>query len=192
MHWKSAKELGEGFLPLPPDLQGWNSTDDVFKKLIDEVNPQTIIEIGSWKGMSALHMASLSDANIYCVDTWLGAEEFYREPTKERSLLSVHGYPQVYYQFLSNVLQSPYADRIHPVPLPSSVAVTLLPSADLIYIDGSHEYADVRDDIERYKDKAPILFGDDYGNTDFRGVKQAVDEICTPQIINNWFWIWRK
>ena len=47
--------LGENFLAA--DLQGWGSTSGVFKKYFDIVNPKLVIEVGSWKGASAIHMA---------------------------------------------------------------------------------------------------------------------------------------
>jgi len=68
----------------------------------------------------------------------------------------------------------------------------LVPDADLIYIDASHSFRDVVLDIEAYKHKAPVLFGDDYGNSVFE-VKEAVDAVLPDaEIIDNWFWIWRK
>ena len=47
----------QGFNPLPTDLHGWNGKSDIFAKLIEEVRPKRIVEIGSWKGQSTITMA---------------------------------------------------------------------------------------------------------------------------------------
>lgn len=186
----------EGFEPFEPDYQGWNSDNKIFKKLVEKVNPKTIVEVGSWKGMSAIEMAKYTKAKIYCIDTWLGAIEFYTMPySKERDLLKKHGYPQVYYQFLSNVFHAGIVDQIEPMPMTSRMGAKLCPIADLIYIDASHEYEDVKEDLKNYWDKlnyGGVMFGDDYGNSTFPGVKVAVDEFGKAEIHDNWFWIFKK
>jgi hypothetical protein len=40
----------------PEDVQGWGSTHPIFHILIDAIRPATIVELGSWKGASAIHM----------------------------------------------------------------------------------------------------------------------------------------
>ena len=89
--------------------------------------------------MSTIEMAKYTKAKIYCVDTWLGATEFYTmPPSKERDLMKLHGYPQVYYQFLSNIVHAGIADQVEPMPMTSRMGAKLCPNADLIYIDASH------------------------------------------------------
>lgn len=46
----------------------------LFQRVIDGLKPGLIIEVGAWKGASALHMAGLLknanlDAAVICVDT---------------------------------------------------------------------------------------------------------------------------
>lgn len=194
---RKQSNIYEGLELLPHDLQGWNSTHEVFRQLIEEIRPETIIEVGTWKGASAIHMAKICkelglNTKIYCVDTWLGAEEFWTNPTKERDLLPKNGYPQIYYQFLSNVVHEGVQDMIIPIPTTSLIGAKITPNADLIYIDASHSFRDVVLDIEAYKDKAPVIFGDDYGNTVFE-VKEAVDAVLPDaEVIDNWFWVWKK
>src|SRR5262245_9381175 len=66
--------------PALVDMQGWGSDKPIFRTAIEAVRPRTIIELGSWKGLSAIHMAGLCrelglDTEIVCVDTWLGSPE---------------------------------------------------------------------------------------------------------------------
>jgi cephalosporin hydroxylase len=47
------------FHPMPPDMQGWASDRPVFREVLTELKPKFIVEVGTWKGMSAFHMADL-------------------------------------------------------------------------------------------------------------------------------------
>lgn len=195
----------QGFVPLPTDLQGWQGNNEIFEKLITEVKPKRIVEIGSWKGQSTVTMAKACkklglNTQIQCIDTWLGAEEFYTEPTPERNLMKKWGYPQVYYQFLSNIINEGVHEMIEPIPLPSSIGTSICSNAELIYIDGSHLYIDVLRDIKDMWPKLKlggVMFGDDYTNRRFLGVKKAVDKFAKlfeveVEVFDNWFWIIRK
>lgn len=172
---------------LPLDLQGWNGDKPIFKELITETRPKVIVEVGTWKGQSAINMGKICkelglNTKIYCIDTWLGSLEFWHglNDTKERDLMLKNGYPNIYYQFLSNVVHSGLQDVIIPVPLPSSIGIKLLAklgiTADLIYIDGSHDFNDVYIDIEQtnmfLNNGKSVLFGDDY--ITFKEVERAV------------------
>lgn len=197
------------FTPLPEDTSGWNGNSAVFNKLITEINPKTIIEVGSWKGQSAINMGKATknlglNTIIHCVDTWLGAIEFWStlNNTKERNLLLHHGYPQIYYQFLSNVIHNNLQDTILPFPNTSENGFRYFRdiklTADLIYIDASHEEEDVYKDINNYFTllrNGGIIFGDDYHN--WAGVKKSIDRFAkeqnlTLEILENNFWVIRK
>ena len=173
------------------DLQGWGGHKEFFTRMIEWTTPSLIIEVGTWKGKSACVMAQilktfpdLRDSKVLCIDTWLGATEFWRDHSSEKRYKSLGrkaGYPQVYYQFLANVVKTGNADSIIPFPQTSSNAFRLLKErnvkADLIYIDGSHEFEDVLADLAKYSELLTddgIIFGDDYCEY-WPGVKQAVD-----------------
>ncbi len=189
------------FTPLPKDVTGWNYSHVIFKQLIEQTNPKVIIEVGTWKGGSAIKMGnylkqSNRQAKIYCVDTWLGALEFWTrfKDSEERNLMLKNGYPQVYYQFLSNVVHNDLQDIIIPVPMPSTMGAAVLKdygvTAELIYVDGSHEYEDVKADIKAYKELCTgIIFGDDYG---WPSVKDAVrDSGLNVNIVDENYWIYK-
>ena len=62
------------------DLQGWGSDDAMFEQVIAKVLPKTIIEVGSWKGRSAVNIVNTClrhglSPSLVCVDTWLGSIE---------------------------------------------------------------------------------------------------------------------
>lgn len=184
---KISNQIYMGLQLLPPDYQGWNGETAVFEQLIKETRPSLVVEVGTWKGQSVLHMADICKklgilTEFYCVDTWLGATEFWTtlNETDERDLKLINGYPSVYYQFLSNVVHRGHSDSIIPVPNTSVNGCRILKhmgvQPDLIYIDGSHEMEDVMIDMEMYWDILKpngVMFGDDYFY--WQGVTNAVN-----------------
>jgi predicted O-methyltransferase YrrM len=168
------------------DLQGWNSKHEIFAKVIKETQAEKVIEVGSWKGASALHMLTIkSTMHILCIDTWLGALEMWEDKSSDdryKSLKLINGYPSIYYTFLKNVKKSNAENFITPFPVPSNIAYRFLRQIpvqwDLIYIDGSHDYVDVGADIQNYSSllrPGGIIFGDDYENS-WPDVMRAVDD----------------
>jgi hypothetical protein len=203
------KNIYNGFTPLSEDLSGWNGSSSIFKKLIEEIKPKTIIEVGTWKGQSAINMGKSVkelnlDTTIHCVDTWLGAIEFWssHRETDERNLLQLHGYPQIYYQFLSNVVHNNLQDVILPFPNTSENGYRYFRdntiNAELIYIDASHEEEDVYKDVSNYfklLNNGGIIFGDDYQS--WSGVRTSVTKFVKEnnlkvEIVEDNFWIIKK
>jgi len=191
------KDIYEGFdhTAYPQDRSGWGGESEAFGEIIRGVRPSFVIEVGSWKGASALTMAEVMgregiEGKILCVDTWLGALEFWSDqsdPERFGALECRHGYPSVYYRFLANVLHAGKEGRIVPFPLPASAAALWLMRtdlrADLIYLDGSHEEEDVYQDLLDYHSLlAPggTLFGDDWG---WSGVRAAVERFAAERRI---------
>ncbi len=157
------------------DSQGWGSTSPVFNSLICEVRPSLIIEVGTWKGASAITMAGALKVHriasaIICVDTWLGTfDDAWVNPNIRGRLGLKHGYPTLYYQFLANVVKTGYSNIIIPLPSTSVVAFRWFRKvgvvADLIYIDADHDAESVYNDIRNYWQLLSpngVLFGDDY------------------------------
>lgn len=202
------EKIYENLNLLPYDCQGWHGNHPIFEELINKAKPKLIIEVGTWKGQSAINMAKIIkkiklDCKIYCVDTWLGALEFWGayKHTPERNLNLKNGYPQIYYQFLSNVVHENLQDLIIPFPNTSSIAYSHFKNnnikADLIYIDGSHEEEDVYIDLKNYTkllNKDGIIFGDDWPGGAANGVKAAVNKFIKENNLNlkitndNIFW----
>jgi SAM-dependent methyltransferase len=174
----------------PDDASGWGSDSSAFGELVEEIRPRRIIEVGTWKGGSALtladHLERLGlNGEILCIDTWLGALEMWTDlddPKRYGSLNLRNGYPTLYYTFLANVVRRGHQARITPLPLPSFTAAQWCGlngiHADLIYIDGSHEEEDVHQDLTAWWDlvrPGGVLFGDDWA---WDGVRLAVESFA--------------
>jgi len=195
---------------LPEDLQGWNGTSNLFNDLILKIKPRIIVEVGTWKGLSAINMAKVVrdnklDCKIFCIDTWLGSIEFITtmKDTPERNLLYKNGYPQVYYQFLSNVIHNECEDIIIPIPNTSLNGAKFLKfnkiSPDLVYLDASHEGEDVYHDLTHYftlLKSGGTIFGDDFSDN-WPGLKNSVLKFAKENqlkldIFENNYWILNK
>lgn len=172
-----------------PDLTGWGSTHPVFAAAIRALRPALIIEVGTWKGGSAIHMGRVMReegiaGEIVCVDTWLGAPiAWTTQPDLKPSLRLHGGYPSLFYTFARNVVDAGLADTITPLPASSDGGHTVLKHfgarAGLIYIDADHDYGPAKRDFEHYLELlAPdgIMIGDDFGC--FEGVTRAGKEFA--------------
>ena len=179
----------------PDDRQGWGSTHPIFGTLIQALKPALIVEVGSWKGASAINMAQIAAGfglrpAIVCVDTWLGTIESYTwrraQPSLHTDLLLRNGWPHLYYQFLTNVVRAGFAEQIVPLPQTSQIGLRIIQEVglrpDLLYIDASHDYNDVKQDLALAWDcvaENGVIFGDDY--LSWAGVTKAVDEFCASR-----------
>lgn len=168
---------------LKDDAFGWNSTHPWFAFLIERQKPGIIVEVGSWLGGSAVHMANLCkrqglETEIYCCDTWLGSAEHWLNDKWVKSLGFKLGYPTVYQSFLKNVARAGVGDMIRPLPLDSVSAAEFLAKsgllADIIYIDAGHSYDSCFVDLTLYSallSPRGVILGDDYS---WVGVETAV------------------
>lgn len=172
------------------DLQGWSSQHPYLTEAVDSDRPTSVLEVGVWKGASVVTMAKrmkeLSiDGVVIAVDTWLGAYEHWLSDALFADLKTVHGYPNLYHTFATNMVWHDVADVVLPLPIDSLNAATVIERIgerpQLIHIDGGHSYESVMADLNAWWPLlAPggLLIGDDYftDGITWQGVKQAMDE----------------
>ena len=163
----------EGFQSTSVDMQGWGSTSPTFEEVICKYRPKKIIEVGSWKGCSAIHMANIcksiynnNDFEIVCIDTFLGSVEHWDKTAITMS--HNNGRPNIYETFLSNVINANHTDVITPFPVDShngwQTLLNFKVKADMIYIDAGHDYDAVSRDILGYMkvlSNTGFILGDD-------------------------------
>jgi predicted O-methyltransferase YrrM len=151
--------------------------------------PLRILEVGSWKGHSSGILGKIArdrndGSSVVCIDTWLGAPEFWTwgidDPTRGISLGLNHGYPSVFYTFTRNMKSLGLENHVIPFPISSDQGFEVLrhykATFDLIYVDAAHEENAVLRDMENaWSVLAPggMLFGDDY-TPNWPGVIAAV------------------
>jgi len=143
-------------------------------KLPSRNRPLRLLEVGSWLGNSALtwiqaadHYLPLCDglkAELLCVDPW-ELQDVTLGPTSVK-MNSVVEDDFAYRLFLHNVSFAPNSVRVQHFRGTAGRLLPLLRDGyyDMVYVDGSHRYDDVLEDIQHAKRLlAPggIICGDD-------------------------------
>jgi predicted O-methyltransferase YrrM len=131
-----------------------------------------ILEVGSWAGASAVSWATAikklgRTGRVTCVDPWqpyfdleINHESHYREMNDAAKNNNV------FQLFLHNIRAADVSDMVDYLVGNAREILPKLPSAkfDIIYLDGSHAYEDVRSDIrdaKRLVREGGIICGDD-------------------------------
>jgi len=162
---------------VPANLQGWcdEPNQKMLSGLLDETT-KIVVEVGSWLGSSARFILKhVPVAKIVCIDHWLGSREHW-ESEAEYILEQI---PTLYETFLVNL----WDDRSRVVPLRTDSVHGLREihragiKPDLIYIDATHDYPNVLEDVKTALDLFPgsTICGDDWH---YEGVRQAVGELA--------------
>lgn len=165
--------------------RGWFPIENqnALLKLIKENNVKTVIEVGSFLGSSAAFFATHCD-HVYTIDPF----KKWKEGVERGGIDELDEY--FYDQFDFNMKALGVRDKITAIPVTSVDGAGLFPTlkADLVYIDGTHDYENVKRDIELWLGRANIVIcGDDY-DENWPGLKQAVDEAGGAQVDGRvWF-----
>lgn len=179
------------------NIHGWFDFQDFYSTMVNgAVSPSHFVEVGSWKGKSTSYLAveiinSGKDIKFDCVDTWEGSVEHQEGERSEDS--SVIG-GNLYNVFIENM--SPVDGYYNPVRMTSLEAAKLYEdeSLDFVFIDASHEYEDVKNDIIAWLPKVKsggVLAGHDYP---WESVAKAVHEVLAGMDVrtNNICWALKK
>ncbi|KKK71927.1 hypothetical protein LCGC14_2909010, partial [marine sediment metagenome] len=138
--------------------------------LIDEYDVRSIIEVGSFVGLSACFFAERVD-QVVCVESFDAANSATFNP------VGVHVIADQYRTFLANTLAYP---NIRHIVLPSLEAAALPLGADMVYIDADHTFEGTVADIEAWRPHAnKLIAGDDNGDSRF-GVSDALKTLGIP------------
>lgn len=141
-----------------------------------------IIEVGCYQGRSTRAMLDNSTATIHCVDPWKGT--YYSDSGEP--LFNC----DVFDKFIANLRDKRHFIRTHMQGLDD---IFFVPLADFIFIDGDHRKFAVQNDIKQLKNfinKGGVLAGHDYGDPDWPGVKEVVDEVFPDINLVNGTTIW--
>ena len=160
-------------------IDGWMNEDGLVWLAEQARQHLHIVEVGSHLGRSTVAMAAHTKGKVYAFDDWKGPRDIGLEKPGD-----------FYAEFLENVKGLP----VVPLRGDHSNAQLMLEAGepDMVFIDGSHEYEDVKRDIMAWKTrmkKTGLLCGHDIS---YPGVKKAVDELLTGYAIvqdaDIWHW----
>jgi predicted O-methyltransferase YrrM len=152
-------------------ILGWLNDDDA-QVLYALARDQEVLEIGAYKGLSTCVMAA-SARHVTTIDTFDGRDT--PNPC------------DTWGAFNNNLEKAEVGHKVTAhVGRSDDVLARLSHQGrrfDLAFIDGAHDYENVRSDIEGVfrvlKSGGTIVFHD-YTEKSYPGVKQAVDELLTP------------
>ena len=177
-------------------VPGWFNCPELYSLMVSQASalePSTFVEIGCWKGKSSSYMAeqitlSGKPIHFYCVDTWKGTT------TEQHHQVDPDVANDRLFEVFTNNM-SPFAGNYTPIQSLSVDASTRFDndSLDFIYIDASHEYKDVVDDINSWLPKLKVggtIAGDDYNSP---LVSAAVhDTLKNVKVLNRFTWAYIK
>ncbi len=132
-------------------MQGWTPGAAPYDRICNLTSPQVIVEVGVWKGASAVYLAGClkraGSGVLFAVDTWTGALEFWNRritqgaPDPQRDLHWHHGLPSIYFTFLSNMVHKGLQDYVVPFPVTSRLAAEFFAEkgmqADNVHVDAA-------------------------------------------------------
>lgn len=170
-------------------ILGWFADQNraTLETLIAEHNVKSVLEIGSFLGLSAAWFAERVES-VICIDKF---EEVETEESDNNLVwtLRTKGLPNPFLDvFLQNMDDAGVAHKITTVVGWSRVVHRQIPDVDLVYIDGDHSYEGCWSDIKKYRSKARLVIcGDDY-TARFPGILAATAELLPGHKSNGPFW----
>ena len=184
------------------NIYGHFDFEVMYSKMVNESPVDAhFIEVGAFYGKSAAYMAveiinSGKNIKFDVVDTWRGSPE-HQEGAWDAQVHMIQD--TAFDVFQSNL--SPVKGHYTPLKMPSVEAAKLYQdkSLDFVYIDASHEYEFIKEDIIAWLPKIKIggyIGGHDYwpDNAMFKGIPVAIKEIIgddidliTSSITSSWF-----
>lgn len=158
-------------------IEGWMSPEELRWLAERAQEHQVIVEIGSYLGRSTRALADHTPGVVYAIDDWYGPRDVDWLTPEQRETC--------YTDFLKNINPG----RTYPINK-DHAAATVPEVPDMVFIDGDHEYASVRRDIDLWLPRlAPggLLCGHDAGRPDvIRAVKETFELVVAPETTIWW------
>jgi len=177
------------------NIFGFFDYEDLYSDMVARVNESaTFVEVGSFKGKSSAYMIveiinSQKDIKFYCVDTFLGSSEHFKDQPHEDSDVVKGTLFESFSQNLASV-----KNHYIPVKSTSLEAVNKFKdkSLDFVFIDAAHDYDNVKADILAWTPKIKnggYLGGHDYH---YEPVRTAVLEVLGQCFYSKSSWLVQK
>jgi predicted O-methyltransferase YrrM len=159
----------EAALDAVADVEGW-MTPAQARRLWDRASTtapgQRIVEIGSFRGRSAIVLARAAPAGVevVAIDPHLGSDRGPQEIAADRELGDSD-----FEVFSDNLRRGGVADRVRHVRALSADALDEVDAPiDVLYIDGAHRFGPARDDVRdwgaRVADGGTLLIHDSFSS----------------------------
>lgn len=149
---KSGKHWQDALLAIIPinkltRIEGWFEEQEGlwYRQAVSKIKRGKIAEIGVWQGRSLSFIGSVCQQNqnqLYAIDHWSGSDDQYNDAYRN----------QLETRDIKNIFRKNMSTRGIPVECvdhPSQHAAQQFAqqSLDMVFLDGSHDYASVKQDI---------------------------------------------
>jgi predicted O-methyltransferase YrrM len=174
-------------------VYGHFSSEDAraYRAIVRTIRNGAIAELGVYMGRSATTIAPICKENecrLYCVDSWneVPGHKEWRQGSYDEPMV----------EFNKNIAAIGCQDIVEAIRMNTNAAAELVKQRgllfDLVFIDASHEYADVKKDIAMWSPLVKpggFIMGHDYCDR-WESVRQAVDESFDGKahLISGWVW----
>lgn len=175
------------------EIKGWfpDESAKILQELIEGLGVTRVLEVGAYLGRSTGFFAERVDA-VTVIDPF--TTEGWADAEINGDVKAWAGEGSFYNKFHANMCDLGVIDKINIVEATSAQASRLKKTQlsfshpELVYIDGAHDYENVKQDLLLWKDYAmKVICGDDYDDN-WPGVKKAVDEVFPERVIEGRFW----
>jgi predicted O-methyltransferase YrrM len=132
-------------------VEGWLTAEQARRLFERASDARRIVEIGSFRGRSAIVMAKAAPpgAELVAIDPHAGSDRGPQEIEAD----ATRGEEDTR-AFLANLGRAGVAERVRHVRLPSQDALgEVAGELDLLYVDGAHRYRPARDDLARWGER---------------------------------------
>lgn len=132
------------------EIPGWMNNFELEWLAKQASNHNRILEIGSWRGRSTTALAAHTLGEVWALDNWLGEQTFFNGPVETVQYL---GSEEIFAEFCQTMDEYIKADKLHIIHENSLAGIEHFKNQhgerffDFIFIDGSHTYPAVKDDI---------------------------------------------
>ncbi len=129
------------------EISGWMSQVDLEWLAEQAKTKDIIVEVGSYQGRSTRALGENVRICVFAVDDWQGLrtvdKNWWEGETPEDERIAL------YERFVANVHDLMDAGKVVPIHA-NHAKVPELPIADMVFIDGSHDYDSVKRDIQTW------------------------------------------
>ena len=176
------------------DIQGWFDFENIYKRAIERATDGALfVEVGAWRGSSTGFMANAikrsgKEIGFHAVDTWRGSnEEYHRHAVAQAG-------GDLFPEFWENMQRLEVQELVRPMQMHSVDAARHFEreSIDFCYIDASHDYQSVRNDIRAWLPKIKrkgVIAGHDIDRVSVKAaIQDAIPWSQVEEIGSSWWW----
>lgn len=180
------------------NIPGWFDYHGLYSQFVQNCNPNEVskfVEVGVWLGKSICYMGekvreSGKPVEIYGVDTWAGS---INEQEHQDYVTKLGGPDKLFEEFQKHMALANLNTSVVPLRMASIEASKTFEdkSLDFVFIDASHDYENVKADIQAWLPKVKmggVLAGHDWAWPD---VNKAVIEVLKIVQTSGSCWIYK-